>query len=200
MDMAAAGKKMRVKMTKHKKGRSTLFVGIVFAVGICLLASTSCKNITTPEDSTDGITVTVQNDCGIAMDIYLDKNFQFSVEYLESNNINNISLGLHEFEAKKMGTETLLSYLQVDIFEKIDYTWTILSEASLHVTNAYGETLSIYGDGELLSDIGSQGTLVVENVLYGEHLFSATTSDGTEVASLSLDMDENKPYLWTISK
>lgn len=187
-------------MTKRKKRKILYLVGIVFAIGICVLVSTACRNVTSPEDSTEEIIITVQNDCGIAVDIYLDKNFQFTVEYSESNTISNVSLGLHEFEAKKEGTETLLSYMQVDIYEKLNYTWTILSEASLHVTNAYGETLSIYEEEELLSDIGAQGTLVIENVLYGEHLFRATISDGTEVASLSLVMDENKPYLWTISK
>ena len=187
-------------MIRPKKRKILHLFGIVFTIGIFLLASTACRNVTTPDDLTEEIIITVQNDCGIAVDIYMDKNFQFKIEYSESNTINNVSLGLHEFEAKKKGTETLLSYLQVDIYEKTNYTWTILSEASLHVTNAYGETLSIYEEGELLSDIGAQGTLVIENILYGEHLFRATTSDGTEVASLSLVMDENKPYLWTINK
>jgi hypothetical protein len=187
-------------MTKFKSRKNMLFAGIVFGIGLYLLASTGCKNTTSPEDSTSGIIVTVKNECGVAVDIYLNKNFQFAVEYLDSNTINNVSLGLHEFEAKKKGTEILLSYLKVEIFEKLNYTLTIESEASFHITNKYGETLSIYGDGELLSDIGSQGTLIIENVLYGEHLFRATISDGTEVASIRLDFDENKPYLWTISK
>lgn len=187
-------------MTKFKNKKNILFAGIVLGMGICLLALTNCKNATTPDDLTSGIIVTVKNECGIAVDIYLNKNFQFTIEYSDSNNINNVSLGLHEFEAKKKGTEIILSYLKVEIFEKINYTWTIESGASFHITNEYGETLSIYGDDDLLSDIGFQGTLIIENVIFGEHLFRATTSDGTEVASIRLDFDENKPYLWTISK
>jgi hypothetical protein len=76
---------------------------------------------------------------------------------------------------------------------------TIISEASLHVANEYGESLNIYGDGNLLSEIGSPATLIIENVLYGEHLFEAKkVSDGTTAASITIDFTENKAYFWTI--
>ena len=61
--------------------------------------------------------------------------------------------------------------------------------------------MNIYGDGELLSEIGSSGTLIVENVLYGEHLLEAKKeSDGTLAASITIDFAENKSYFWTINK
>lgn len=133
------------------------------------------------------------------MDIFMDKNFQFSVEYQESKIIQNVSIGEHEFDAKKKGTEIVLSNATVDLFEPRNYVLTIASEASFHVTNEYGESLNIYGDENLLSEFGSPATLIIENVLYGERLFEAKkVSDGTTAASITIDFTENKAYFWTI--
>jgi hypothetical protein len=188
-------------MAKLKKRKKIPQAGIIFWLSIFLLAPISCKNTTGPDDNITEAKITVSNECGVAVDIYLDKNFQFSVEYLESKTIRNVSLGEHEFEAKREGTEILLSSLSVEITELADFVWTLLSEASFHVTNEYEEILNIHGDGDLLSEIDSTTTLIIENVLYGVHLFEATkVSDGTAVASISVDFAENKAYFWTINK
>jgi hypothetical protein len=161
----------------------------------------SCKNTTGPDNEITTISITVSNECGIEVDIYMDNVFQFSVEYQASRDITNISLGEHTFEAKNKGTDTVLSNLSVEITEVTQFTWTILSEANFHVTNEYGESLDIYGDGDLLSEIVHSATLVVENVLYGQHFFEAKkVSDDTLAASITIDFVENKNYFWTISK
>ena len=188
-------------MTEHKKHKKYPRGGVIFWVSIFLLTLYSCKNTTSPDDTNAVASVTVSNECGIAVDVYMDQIFQFSLDYQESRTIVDISLGGHEFESKKKGTETQLSFLSVEIAERGEFIWTLQSEASLHVTNSYGETLDIYGDGELLSDIDALGTLVIENVLLGERVFRANLhSDGSEVATLTIEMDENKPYFWTITK
>ena len=188
-------------MAKLKKHKKIPRAGVIFWLSILLLAPISCKSTSGPDNGITTITVTVSNECGVALDIFMDNNFQFSLEYQESNSIQNVSLGEHEFEAKKKGTEVLLSYISVELTEITNFVLTILSEASFHVTNEYGEDLNIYGDGELLSDIGSPATLIIENVLYGEHLFEAKkVSDGTSVASITVDFAENKAYFWTINK
>ncbi len=175
--------------------------GILLWMSIFLLSPISCKNATGPEEGSTTARMTVNNDCGVAVDIFMDKNFQFSVEYQESKTIQNISVGEHEFDAKKKGTEIVLSNVTVNLLEPREYVLTIISEASFHVTNEYGESLNIYGDGELLSEIDSSATLIIENVLYGEHLFEAKkVSDGTTAASITVDFAENKPYFWTIKK
>lgn len=177
--------------------RAGVIIGLIFF----LSAQISCKSTTSPDVVATTARMTVNNDCGIAVDIYMDKNFQFSVEYQESRTITNISLGENEFEAKNKGTEIVLSYLTVELLEPSEYVLTIQSEASFHISNEYGESLNIYGDGDLLSDIGSPATLIIENVLYGEHLFEAKkVSDGSIVASISIDFAENKAYFWTINK
>lgn len=187
-------------MAKSKKKSNIPFAGILIWLGIIVLASISCKSPTSPEEILQ-VNITVRNECGVAVDIYMDGNFQFSVEYLSSNTIQNVPLGSHELEAKKKGTETVLSYLSVEIFENLNFVWTILSEASLHISNEYEETLSIYGDGDLLDEIDSPGTLIIQNIFYGEHSFEARrSSDSTVVASTTINFDENKAYFWTISK
>lgn len=188
-------------MAKLKIYKKIPHTGVIFWLSIFLLAPICCKTTTGPDDGKTTATIMVSNECGVAVDIYMDQNFQFSVEYEQSNTIQNISLGEHEFEAKNKVTEIVLSILTVELLEPSEYVWTIQSEASLHITNEYGESLNIYGDGDLLSDIGSPATLIIENVLYGEHLFEAKkVSDGTTVASISIDFAENKAYFWTINQ
>ena len=186
-------------MKKLKKHKIIPHAGVIIWLSIFLLAPLSCKNPTSPDDGITTARMTVSNDCGVAVDIFMDKTLQFSVEYQESKIIQNISVGEHEFEAKNKDTEIVLSNVTVDLFEPRDYVLTITSEASLHITNDYGESINIYGDGNLLSNIGSPGTLIIENVLYGVHLFEATkVSDGTAIASISIDFAENKAYFWTV--
>jgi hypothetical protein len=188
-------------MTNLKKLKVVLYAGILLVFSFSLFSPISCKNTTSPENEISEIKITVINECGVAVDIYVDKNFQFTVEYLESKTIRNLSLGDYEFEAKKKGTEIQLAFLSVELTEIVDFVWTLQSEASFHATNEYGETLNIYGDGDLLSDIGSPATLIIENVLYGVHLFEAKkVSDETTVASISIDFAENTAYFWTINK
>ena len=188
-------------MTNLKKLKVVLYAGILLVFSFSLFSPISCKNTTGPDDGATTIRITVSNQCGVAVDIFIDKNFQFSVDYQESRTITDISLGEHEFEAKNKGTEIVLSYLTLELTQIADFVWTLQSEASFHATNEYGETLNIYGDGDLLSDIGSPATLIIENVLYGVHLFEATkVSDGTAVASISIDFAENTAYFWTIKK
>lgn len=178
-----------------------LTIGIITLLGIFLFVSVNCKNPTSPDDGTSQATVIVINDCGIALDIYMDGNFQFSVEYSNTNTIRNVSLGLHEFVAKNKGTELVIMSISVEIQKSIDFEWTIESSASLTISNEYGETLSIYGDGSLLDDMDSPGILIVQNILLGEHLLEAKRpSDGTIVASITFDFAENKEYFWTITK
>ena len=188
-------------MTKRGKLKIILDSGVTIWLSLFLLVFICCKNPTSPESEKTEINITVTNECGVAVDIYMDNNLQFSVEYQESRTIQNVSLGDHEFLAKKKGTQTVLSSLSVELTEITDFLWTLQSEASMHVTNEYGESLNIYGDGNLLSEISSPATLVIENVLYGNRLFEAKkVSDGTIVASLNTDIAENKAYFWTIKK
>ena len=113
---------MRFKLTLVKKHKLIHCAGILFWISIFLLAPISCKNTTGPDSENTVINITVSNECGVAVDIYMDNNIQFSVEYQESRTIQNVSLGDHEFLAKKKGTQTVLSSLSVELTEITDFS------------------------------------------------------------------------------
>lgn len=188
-------------MAKLKNHKKRTYAGIIIGLGIIILASISCKNPHGPEDENSQANIIVINDCGVALDIYMNENFQFSIEYKDRSTISNLSLGLYKFEAKKKGTEIEIMSLSVELFEAIDYEWTIQSSANLHISNEYGETLNIFVDGNLVSDVDSQGTLIIQNILLGERLLEAKRpEDSAVVASITIDISENEDYFWTISK
>jgi len=122
-------------MANLKKHKKILHAGVFFWLSIFLLAPISCKNTTGPDDEITTAKITVSNECGVAVDIYMDKIFQFSVEYLESKTIQNLSLGEHEFEAKREGTEifeakkvsdgSIVASISIDFAENKAYFWTI---------------------------------------------------------------------------
>ncbi len=177
------------------------YAGMIVGLGIFMLASISCKNPAGPDNENLKANIIVINDCGVALDIYMDGNLQFSVEYQASKIIYSVSLELHELVAKIKGTETEIMSISVELYEAINYEWTVQSSATLSISNEYGETLSIYVDGNLQNDIDDQATIIFEHFPYGEHLLEALrTSDKVKVASTTVNIDENIEYLWTISK
>ena len=187
-------------MAKSNKQKRMPYAGIIIWLGIFILASISCKSPTGPDDVTTESDITVINDCGVALDIYMDGNFQFSIEFEDQRTIRNLSLGLYEFEAKKKGTEIEIMSLSVEFLKANDYEWTIQSAASLHISNEYGETLSIFRDGNFVIDVDSPGILILQNILLGERLIEAKRpGDSAVVASIIIDISENKSYFWTIS-
>lgn len=173
--------------------------GIITLLSIFLFASISCKSPYDPE--AEKINVYVYNECGVALDIFMDGNFQFSVEFSNSDVIENVTEGLHVFEAKKKGTDELITSDSIEITPGRNYEWRIRSLASLKVTNEYGETLSIYANDTYLGDIDDQESQSVSNFPYGEYQLKALrTSDDTQVASTTINIVEDIEYLWTISK
>ena len=175
-------------------------MGTAVCLGILLLASSGCKNSTTPDENKQA-RLFVRNNCGIAIDIYMDGVYQFFLEYKEYYYIENITLGTHQLEAKQKGTATLLKSQSMDVSQNGDYTWTITSAASIVITNKYGETLSVYGDGIYQSDVNDQGNMIIESMPYGEHLFEAKRPNESEVlASTKIEVLEDRQYSWTITK
>jgi hypothetical protein len=192
---------MRIKMAKTRKKKKMSYAGMIVWLGILMLASISCKNPTSPDQEPTHATITVGNVCGAALDIYMDGTFQFSVEHLESKVIQNLSLGTYELVAKRKGTETQISSQTFEITQLSDYIWTIQSSAVITIKNEYGETLSIYTDGSYQDDLADQGTMIFQYVPFGEHLLEAVRpSDDVKVASLTVNVEENITYFWTISK
>jgi hypothetical protein len=174
--------------------------GTAVCLGLLLLAGTACKNSTTP-DGNDKARIRVNNNCGIAIDIYMDSEYKFYLENKEYYYIENFALGTHLLEAKKKGTSTVLKTTVAEITIAQDYTWTVSSSATIAVVNRYGETLSLYGDGTYQSDIDDGVTATIPNTPYGEHLLEAKRPNQTEVlASTRIDVLGDNVYTWTITK
>lgn len=192
---------MRFKMVKTRKKQTFFIAGMIVWLGILMLSSISCKNPAGPDQEPTHATITVGNVCGATLDIYMDGTFQFSVEYLESKVISNLSVGTYELEALKNDNQLLVETKTFEISRLSDYIWTVESSAIITVKNEYGETLSIYTDGTYQDDLADQGTMVFQYVPYGEHLLEAVRpSDDTKVATITVNVDENITYFWTISR
>jgi len=191
---------MRFKMGKRKNQIRWQAWGTAVCLGLLLLAGSGCQNSPTT-DEPDQARIRVNNNCGIAIDIYMDTKYQFFLENQEYYYIENLELGTHLLEAMQKGTQTPLKSTVAEITAKQDYTWTVSSTAAVVVTNNYGETISLYGDGTFQTDIDDQVTATISNMPYGEHLFEAKRPDESEVlASTTIVVLGDNIYKWTIAK
>ena len=186
---------------KIKYIKKVFLTGIVILLCIFFFSSVNCKSPSSP-DTVIVAKITFNNDCGVSLDIYMDGIFQFSLDYLYSHFIESVSEGTHFLEAKKSGTLELVQEATFDVEAGIEYVWTILSPASVLVTNEYGESINIYADNYLQISVEDQKSSSIYNITYGEHLLQAIrTADttGTVIASIIIDIVENKEYLWTVT-
>lgn len=171
---------------------------IIILLGIFACSMIGCKS---PE-SADEIkaNIFVSNECGIDIDVYLDGVFQFSVEFLYYEVIQNVPAGVYEIVAKKKDIEEVLSTNTIDVYTSGEYWVTILSTASIKIINEYGETLNIYTNGSLQGELGDGEEQVFTNVPFGDHVLEASkTSDNTLVESVTINVVEEKEYTWTIN-
>jgi hypothetical protein len=184
-------------MRFKNKGKRRAFE-IITLFGMFLLALNGCKNPEGP-DADIKANLFISNECGVAIDVFMDGNFQFSVEYLDYKVIQNISRGVYNVVIKKKDTEDLVTSDSVNVNTSGDYWITILSPASLNVINEYGETLDIYTNGQYQGELDDQESQVFTNIPYGEHILEAAkTADDTLVETVTLEVVENKEYTWTI--
>jgi hypothetical protein len=191
---------MKISMNPKNRAINRPALRALICLGLLLLAGSACKNSTTP-DGNDKARIRVNNNCGIAIDIYMDSEYKFFLEYREYYYIEDPGLGTHLMEAKKKGTDAVLKSTVAEITSQQDYTWTINSSATVAVVNKYGETLSFYGDGTYQSDIDDGVTATIPNIPYGEHLLEVKRPNESEVLkSTTIDVLGDNLYTWTITK
>ncbi len=182
---------MTIKQNKMYGSAVAVFLGILLAV------QAGCNNSTGPDDFLANIIAS--NDCGIAVDIFLDNELQFSLENQESKAIEKVSQGIHVLLAKKKSDGIEVFSDMIDVSRSGNYNWIIESPADVKLVNSYGDLLSVYADGSLLGDLEDQTSQVIQNIPYGKHRFDAVRkSDNTLVKSTEIDIQENKEYTWTI--
>ncbi|MBN1222285.1 MAG: hypothetical protein JXB23_03500 [Candidatus Aminicenantes bacterium] len=172
---------------------------LVFSTICCdsIFGTDEADDTTTDEDEEARIIVT--NNFGESLDIYMDGTFLFSLNHDDSETIDDVSLDEHTLEAKKLTTTTVVASAEIDVTNYIDYSWSIDDPPDINVTNQYGHTLKVYMDGNYQFDIVDEENRWIVDVSFGERFLKANrASDGKEVASITLDISENKDYTWTV--
>jgi len=181
-------------MKKSIENRALAY-GILVLICVFLLGMGGCKKIPIP----DGI-ITISNECGLAIDVFINGVYQFFVEYEDTRSIEELEDGVYEVEARRKGTGEFVGRETIDVIFNRIYTWSVLSSASIKIINKYGETLSIYGDDIHSGDIEDQADATMEHVPYGDRKLEAKTSDDAVVATTTISVLVDITYEWTINK
>ncbi|MDH7511481.1 MAG: hypothetical protein QHH14_00870 [Clostridiales bacterium] len=175
-------------------------IRLVGLIGILILPLVTCKSPTSPNGQGEA-DIIVSNEYGETLDIYMDGSFKFSLRHKNSIEIDNVSLGEHELEAKIVGEETVVDSETISVEDKTKYTWTIEDPPDINVTNNFGTSLKIYMDGNYQFDLVDKENRWIIDVPYGERFLKAMrTSDEKEAASTTIKVDDNADYSWTIVK
>jgi len=188
--------------------RTVVAVVLIFAViGLLCLPTISCSSLFGPdEDDDDGddddddeARILIYNYYGENLDFYMDGSFQFTLSHDDDDKIRDVTLDEHFLEAKKQGTVTVVASTEIDVTSYTDYSWQIDDPPDINVINQYGLKLRIYMDENYLFDLVDEEDRWIVNVSFGEHFLKALrASDDKEVASTTIDVDENEDYTWTI--
>jgi hypothetical protein len=186
-------------MPRFNKKEIKFATRIVVLLGALLFSFISCTSPNSPNNQTTD--VTVANLCGTVVDIFMDGSLQLSLENDHYATISNVSRGSHLFEAKKKGTQILVSSATITIDPNQTYEYDIESPCAINVTNEYGETLKISADGTYQFDLDNKSSNAITKIPFGVHSLSAAKkSDSAVVATTSIDVQEVKEYKWTIKK
>jgi hypothetical protein len=194
-------------MKKLKGWRKYLGAGVVFPlVGVILIVLLAgCESIFGPkveeseDDDDEEARIVVYNHYGEALDIYMDGKLQFTLNDDDDKKVRDVSLDEHDMEAKLAGTGTIVDDETMDITSYTDYSWTIDDPPDIVITNNYGTALKIYMDGNYQFDLAYKESRWIMDVTKAEHFLKARRADNDkEVASVTIDVDENKDYTWTI--
>lgn len=183
----------------NKQFHTGFLIIVIFAV--ISLVTPNCKSPESPDSgsSVSVATITITNDYGEALDIYLDGILQFMLAHEESKDIEDISLDTHRLEARKVGTDQVVDWYDFEITAVGNYFWIADDPADINVINNSGFQLKIYMDGQYQFDLADEENRWILDVSRGEYLLKADKAeDGTEYASITLEVLQNKNYTWEI--
>jgi hypothetical protein len=180
--------------------------GVLILLGILIILSVGCESVFGPdaaEDTSDDETeiarIIITNNYDADLDIYMDGDFQFTVLDGKQKKIRGLTLDEHDLEATKTGTRTVVDEETIDVTDYQDYTWEIADPPDIQILNSYGIPLKIYMDGEYLFNMVDEETRWLMDVTFEKHFLKATkVSDDKEVASTTINVEENTNYSWTI--
>jgi len=172
--------------------------------GLMILLALSlpgCKSNTTT--TTDDTTTTAQarivvtNTYGQTLEIFMDGTSQFTLTNGNSSTIKNVTVDTHTMEARTTAG-AVIDTTTIDVTSLTDYAYAI-DRPDIDVTNRWGETLKIYMDGTYQFTIVDDENRWLIAVPLASHFLKATrVSDDSEVASITINVTQNKDYSWTI--
>ncbi len=181
-----------------RRGRSFAARRVLILAILLIFSGTACKSPTSPDGEGEA-DIVVTNDYGETLDVSMDGIFRFSIGFKETIEIDNVTEEIHYLEARVKGTETLVDSEEIEVENLSDYAWTIDNPPDINVINQSGLSLRISLDGVVRFDLNDEENRWIMDVPYGERFLKATRlSDGREVASTTLRVDENTDYTWTI--
>jgi hypothetical protein len=184
---------------KKKSRSSSAAIRIVVLTGILMLSLIGCKSPTSPGGAGEA-DIIVSNNNTETLDVYLDGVFKFSSKYKSSLEIDNVPLGEHQLEARTQDTGTIYDSTSIDVTENVDYTWNIVDPPDINVVNQREDTLKIYMDGKHQFDLVFEENRWILDVSYGERFLKAVrASDGKEIAAVTIKIDRNADFTWTIN-
>lgn len=182
-------------MNKFSINRNAVLFSLCLAL---LLPVISCKSVTSPDEEFEA-RILVYNNCGATVDIFLDSVLQFTISTGSNATINNLTEAVHKLDAFLTGTSVLVLTQSFDATAAGDYTWTIDGQASIMITNEYGETVDIYVDGEYYGYLAADDAGPITEVPFGTYNFEATPQEeSTVISTITIEVTEVKEYAWTI--
>lgn len=91
-------------------------------IGILVFALSSCDSIFGTDEEAS---ITVSNQYGETLDIYMDEKLEFTLENEDEAVIEDVSLEEHNLEAKTEGTDDVVASTTITVEAEENYTWTI---------------------------------------------------------------------------
>jgi hypothetical protein len=128
---------------KEKYFNSLLLGLVIFSVFI----APACKSPTSPNGEGEA-DIVVLNEYGEPLNIFLDQNFVCTLHFKSNFEIDNVSFGFHDLEARTVDADAIVDAMTLDIEANTDYEWEIDDPADINLKNYSGETVKVYMDDE----------------------------------------------------
>ena len=158
----------------------------------------NCKSPTSPGGQGEA-DIIIYNEYGEPIDIFMDGSFKFTIQHKSHIELDDVSYGEYVFVAKKANENEIIDSETILVEEDIDYTWVIDDPPDIRIYNYSGEKLEIYMDGGYQFDLEEEEDRWIIDVPYGERfLLARRKSDGSQIASITINAIENTDYVWTI--
>jgi hypothetical protein len=191
-------------MRNMKKMAKRLKFGLPLAGIMVLLALSlpNCSSSTDTNTNTDTTTtvarILVSNTYGQTLEILMDGESQFTLTNGNDKYITDVSIMTHVMEAR-IADGTVIDTTEIDVTAKTDYSYAI-DRPDIDITNGWGEPLKIYMDGVYQFTLADDENRWLIAVPLASHFLKATrVNDDSEVASITINVTQNKNYSWTIS-